>query len=376
MRLLGISYHLLGDESQYKSLIEKSLEKAIQIGDRRLEAAALGSLGGYYYIIEGDYHKSKDYYQQSLRICQRIGNRSGEAWRLINLSFVARFTYDFEQALEWLSQSLAIYGEIGNPLGEGEAYEQIAWVYFQTGEYEKFIEYLNFAFNLNQQIGLEDAVDYQLGVFTWVYGYFGDFNALDSYYERLRPRWHQMEDLSAKSLIAVNLGTYEHYLGDNQAVMDYFREVVPADEADENVLFDWFRLTAMGLGMTALGELDEAEEVYQQAVALGYQMKLRRHELEAQAGLARVYLAQGELEQALTQVEDILAYMQDNKSPRGSSHCLDGTDDPFRVYLTCCQVLKANQDPRVETVIADAYDLLQKRADNISDDELKVVFHE
>jgi len=376
LRLQGICYLRIGDASQCKRLFLESLEKAIQIGDRRLEAASLGSLGAYTYIVEGDYQKSKDYYQQSIRINQQIGNRSGEAWRLINLSFVTRFTYDFNQALEYLSQSLAIHCEIDNPLGESEAYEQIAWVYFQTGEYEKFIEYFNLAFNLKQQIDLEDDVDYMLGVFTWVYGYFGDFKRADGYYERLRPKWQQMEDRSVKSLIAVNLGAYLHYKRDNQAAMDYLREVVPADEVNENVLFEWFRLTAMGLGLTGLGELDEAKEVYQQAVNLGHQMKLKRHELEAQAGLARVYLAQGELELAFTQAEDILAYMEENKSPKGSSHCLDGTDDPFHTYLTCYKVLKANNDPRVQTVIVDAYDLLQKRADNIYDEHLRQCFLE
>ena len=364
----------MGDNSQSKCLFEKSLEKAIQIGDRRIEAAALGSLGGYYHTIEGDYQRSKDYYQQALQIFHRIGHRSGEAWRLINLSFVARFTYDFDQALEWLLQSLAIHREIGSRLGESGAYEQIAWVYFQTGEYEKFEEYLKRAFNLNRQIGLEDAVDYQLAVFTWVYSYFGDFKRAAAYYERLRPKWHEMEDRSAKSIIAVNLGTYMHYIGENQAAVDYFREVVPADEATDDVLYEWFRLSALGLGLSGLGELSEAKEVYQQAVVLGREMKLKRHELEAQAGLARVCLARGEIKQALTQVEDILAYMKANTPPKGSSHCLDGSDDPFRIYLTCYKVLKANDDPRANTILTDAYNLLQTRAANISDEHLRGCF--
>ena len=103
-------------------------------------------------------------------------------------------------------------------------------------------------------------------------------------------------------------------------------------------------------------------------------MRRERHVLEAQTGLARVYMARGEIEQALIQVEEILAYMEENTPPKGSSHPLDGTEEPFRIYLTCYQVLKANNDPRASTILTDAYNLLQTRATNISDEHLRQCF--
>ena len=55
-------------------------------------------------------------------------------------------------------------------------------------------------------------------------------------------------------------------------------------------------------------------------------------------------------------------------------HPLDGTKEPFLILLTCFQVLRANNDPRAKTIMADAYDLLQKRAANISDEHLRFCF--
>jgi tetratricopeptide (TPR) repeat protein len=129
-----------------------------------------------------------------------------------------------------------------------------------------------------------------------------------------------------------------------------------------------------GNASTALGELSEAEEYYQQAVSIGLKMHRERHGLEAQAGLARVYMARGEIERALTQVDDILAYMEANTPPKGSSFCLDGTEEPFRILLTCYQVLKANDYPRADAILEDAYNLLQTRATNISDEHLRDCF--
>ena len=130
----------------------------------------------------------------------------------------------------------------------------------------------------------------------------------------------------------------------------------------------------MGHASTNLGELAEAEEFYKQAVSLGVEMHRQRRAIEALAGLARVSMARGEFEQSLTQVDEILAYMDENTLPKGSTHPLDGTKEPFRIYLVCYQVLKANNDPRAPSILTDAYKLLQKRAANISDDELRGCF--
>ena len=90
--------------------------------------------------------------------------------------------------------------------------------------------------------------------------------------------------------------------------------------------------------------------------------------MENLAGLARTALAQGEPKQALDYVNVILNYVQKNS--------LDGNDEPFRVWLTCSQVLEANQDQRTQEVTERAYDLLNERASQIQDEELRRSFLE
>jgi hypothetical protein len=91
--------------------------------------------------------------------------------------------------------------------------------------------------------------------------------------------------------------------------------------------------------------------------------------MEALAGLAQVAMARDEPE---NYIEQILVYLETETPALG--HPLDGTMEPFRIYLTCYQVLIANQDPRAPEILSDAYNLLQKRASNINDDELRDCF--
>ena len=48
-----------------------------------------------------------------------------------------------------------------------------------------------------------------------------------------------------------------------------------------------------------------------------------------------------------------------------------GSTMPLRIYLTCYQVLQANDDPRADRVLITAYDLLQERAAKIDDELLR-----
>jgi hypothetical protein len=88
--------------------------------------------------------------------------------------------------------------------------------------------------------------------------------------------------------------------------------------------------------------------------------------LESQAGLARVALAEGDLSRALSTVEPILAFLQE--------HNLDGTEEPFEIYLTLYRVLHANEDSRARPVLDAACTLLQERAARIDDEVLRHSF--
>ena len=112
----------------------------------------------------------------------------------------------------------------------------------------------------------------------------------------------------------------------------------------------------------------EAAQSYRQAVEIRGELGERNLAIESLAGLARASLGQKDLSLALTHVEEILDHLEDKT--------LDGTDEPFRIYLTCYRVLRANQDPRAQDVLAEAHRLLQERAARISDEETRRLFLE
>ena len=83
-----------------------------------MRGEALGQTGKLLIHI-GDYATALTYLQQSLAICQQIGDKSGEGATLNNIATAYQAQGDYATALTYLKQSLAIMQQIGDKSGEG-----------------------------------------------------------------------------------------------------------------------------------------------------------------------------------------------------------------------------------------------------------------
>jgi hypothetical protein len=83
--------------------------------------------------------------------------------------------------------------------------------------------------------------------------------------------------------------------------------------------------------------------------------------------LAQVSLKQGEIFNAMEVVKQILDYLDDGGT-------LDGAEEPMRVWLTCYRVLQAANDLRASSILENSYQLLQERAQKISDESMRRKF--
>jgi hypothetical protein len=93
---------------------------------------------------------------------------------------------------------------------------------------------------------------------------------------------------------------------------------------------------------------------------------LENRAIESRAGLARVSLALGDVHSASNYVEEILQHLQ--------SKDLTSTEEPLCVYLTCYQVLRANQDLRAVAILEGSYRFLLDLANTIGDPALRSSF--
>ena len=125
-------------------------------------------------------------------------------------------------------------------------------------------------------------------------------------------------------------------------------------------------LVHLGGAELALARHAAAKHAFEQAHALALAVK-RACQHDATAGLARVALAQGDVDAALLPVHALLAHAANVGS-------FDGVINPRLLEFTCHQVLAAAGDPRAAEWLQRAHDNLQAMAERISDAALRQGF--
>jgi tetratricopeptide (TPR) repeat protein len=204
----------------------------------------------------------------------------------------------------------------------------------------------------------------------------GDFAGAKAYLEHALQICRAIGRPLQESAYLSGLSLLSHQLGDDLVAQEYARAALRvAQEVGERSrqAEAWCNLGHAQLG---LRQLPEAVEAYGQSLAVRRELAQSNQAMQALAGLAQVALEQDDQASAADLVEEILSHLRTHADSGRAGHAFDGTDEPLRIYLTCYQILKANDDPRAEEVLEEAHDLLEERAAEISDQELRRSFLE
>jgi len=277
---------------------------------------------------QGNYGTARAQLERALTLAQEVRLRRVEADCLRNLGTVSNLSGDYVAAISYNKQSLDIYREVGYRQGEGRVFNNLAILYRNLGDYVKSLSCLDQGLHICREIG------------------------------------HLEGELSMQNDRCLLL----HYLGDDQASQDLVQRTLPLVRELGHPYMEGYYLIYLGHALAGLGNLVEAADAYQRSLTVRREVNQLHLAIESLAGLARVSLAQGDLAQAQDRIEEILRYLED--------HTVEGMEEPFLVYWTCYQVLRASQDPRAQAILDAARRLLQERAARITDEELRRSFLE
>ncbi|MFQ5419529.1 MAG: tetratricopeptide repeat protein, partial [Anaerolineae bacterium] len=319
---------LCGFQADYvagKAYFERALNLYHKMGDRRGESNALNNLGSIANYL-GDYVDGRMYYERAFHLFRAVGDQHGEAMSLNNLGFVARCLGEYGESKACFDQSLRLRREIRDRHGQGLTHINLGALYHRPGDYAE----------------------------------------AGSQWEQALRLFRELGDGRGESWTLNHLGLLLHHQGDDEMAQDYSQQALQISEEIGARSQQSYALTVRGHALAGLGHPAEATVAYRQVLALRRELGEHHFAMEVVAGLARVFLTQGELHQAQAQVEAVLHYLD--------TRTLEGTNEPFHIYLTCYRVLKATQDQRTEKILHDAYTLLQERAAKINDASQRYLF--
>jgi len=312
----------LGDLDGAQDQLGRALAMVQIITDPLTESTILRSLG-IVAEFQWKYAAADVYYERSLAICRREGNRQGEVGNLNNLGVVAFYQGDLGAAQRYLAEALPIRRLLGDRRGEGHGLHNLGVLSATLGDYAR---------------AQRDA-EQSLIVFREV----GD-------------RWGEADALHNLGSLLVIQADYGQALALYQAALTLAQEI------------GYQRCTALAL--RSLGHLaqeqnqpDVAKAHYAASLAGARQNNFSGYALEALAGLAVVALDQDEPTQAQRLVSDVLAALD--------AEALAQANEPFRIYLTCYRILQTTGDHRATPLLVQAHQRLQQLAALITDESLR-----
>ena len=136
---------------------ESQLSFTRQIGNRALEALILGNIAGDY-EKSGEYDQAFDYYQQSRKVYQDLGDRSNVASNFTSTAILHYKLKQYPQALDNYQKSLGIYQEIQAEPEQASILSLIGETLFITGKFVEAEKQLFNAINIWESLreGLAD----------------------------------------------------------------------------------------------------------------------------------------------------------------------------------------------------------------------------
>ncbi len=375
LRILGLITWNQGDFTTAHNYFEQSLNICRQIGDRRVEGTVLNNLG-IIFAQQGNYTGATTYFKQSLHVCRQIGNRQVEGNILNNLGIVVGYQSDYTKAKSYYEQALHIKQEIEDREGQSMVLDNLGDVAKYQGDYLQATAYFEQSLDIRQDIGERKGEANTLNNLGTVADYQGDYTKAKKYYEQSLSIRQEIGDRQGESEGLAYLSLLYHHLSDDNTALDYSQQAlqIAQDLGDHHLL--GYALTHLGHAWLGLGNLTEANEAYQQALTTRRELGENNRALEPLAGLAYIYLAQDSVRMAQTQVKDILDHLEQQAISTDIGQGLYGTEEPFKILLTCYHVLSSTQDPQAQDILHYAYYLLEERATKIYDVEKQRLFLE
>ena len=356
----AIYAHRLPDYPAEIAAAQRAVRLAHAIGDVRIEATGYQRWASAL-RFQGDYNGSRSRSEKALALARAAHLRRVEATTLRALA--GDFELEGSHAVQVASyeQAMGIFREIGDRRQENYTRMMLGFTALQQGDYDKARVYHEQALRVCLEIGdrWNEALTHLIP--GRVYDDLGDYDRAKACYEQYLKGCRQVGDRRGVAMALNRLGLLSHHAGDDEIAREYAQQALQmARDHGERVIQGAIAI-CLGNALLGLERFDEATETYHQALALLRESP--RYAVEALAGLARVCLAQGNLPQAQTYVEEILSYLE--------GHTLGNIwllEECMRLYLTYYTVLLANEDRRAQDILAEAYNLLQERAAKISDE--------
>jgi serine/threonine protein kinase/predicted ATPase/Tfp pilus assembly protein PilF len=295
-----------------------------------LQADRTHEMGAQHYQL-AQYEPAKKYFLEALALYTEHGDKQGQGGALIGIGGILRLHGKGEEAIGYYQQAIQLHDEVGDHRSKRFAVGQLGSVFIQQGRLDDAEKQFRTALNLHLESGDKRGEGIMLGNLGLVY---------------------QSREEPAKAL--------EHFYGTLKIQREY------GDIRGEGIV-----LGNLGFMLFKLDRLDEAHEKLERAIDLMLQSKLTQAAGAFRGALARVLAQNGQVEEALQQLEQGEPEVKTNPAEfikflcnKGCVLVQNGQQDSARATLDQARALTHKMGLSAHSEIAQAIDDLVDLLEN------------
>lgn len=309
-----------GDFAAGAALARQGLQLARRLAEAPM-AVKLHSALAAALIGQGDHAGARPVAEQGLAQAQARQDRAGQSSLINVIGLIAMEQGELTVAAEFFERSLVITREIGNRGAEGLRLSNLGSVYPRLGDYARARQHLDDGLRVARATGRRDV----------------------------------------EALVLLNTASVVHLQGDDAAALSYANAALDVARAGGQRDLEAYARLVLGHAELGLGRFAAAREAYGASRELLLQLQMRRQQmLDPTAGLVRVAMAEGRVDEALALALPIVEHLEAGLS-------LDGTEEPLLIPLTAWWALAAAGDARAPALLAGAHAELMNQAARIGD---------
>ena len=361
---------------QYAAAIEaaqQSAQFAAQANDLVAEAKAYHRWGRAHWQ-EGHYQKARPYLEKALGLARDRNSQAEEAQCYYDLSVIDYFQATYQAAQESLQLALIAYEAVQDKRGVVNCLVLNGIIYSSLGNYTAAETSYQDALAICRNVGWRYGETRPLALMGNNYFELGNFEASYQFHTQAVKVYQEIGDKEGEAGSLDTLGLILHNLSQFAAAVSFYEQALQIQQEINNARGRGYTLTHFGMTLLALGDDQKARAMLQQALAIRQKMGADALVMDTRAGLAYCALVKGEFEEAVSQVREMLIWID--------THGTDGIELPVQVYLLCYRVLEtavshhSTSPTEAQAILKAGYALLQERAYRIQDNTLRQQFLE
>jgi DNA-binding SARP family transcriptional activator len=269
-------------------------------------------------------------HETARQICQRTGDRHGEARAALELSLVRARTGHYDSSLEHGQTALRIFQGLGDGHGEADSLDQLALTSWLSASNRLAVAYAEEAITLYRAIGGRNGESNALLHRGIALSYLGHVADAAADFEESLAIAKEVGNTSNEAINMNNLGELEYKAGYHRDALEMFRVALAGFRET-----GWRQYEAVALNNIAnvnqyKGRHDEALHFYREALGIHRETGDRRNEADALSNIGATYVHLERYAEAVIHLQKALALAQEIGDSYGQACALHGIGDARR----------------------------------------------